>query len=179
MKKRFKTAYVVLAIVLLVASCTKEGPVGPAGKDGVNGTNGADGNANVKVFLFTSGNTFSSGIYNKSYILPGVTNNMVDSSLVLVYFTDETDSWVPVGSTNTGRTYSTKWYYIKGFGGSQTGSFYIDLDSPAGGTEYTGSAVTLGKVKFILAPASGFSGKKEPVDFSNYQATMRYFNLPE
>jgi len=29
--------------MLIMASCTKEGPAGPAGKDGTNGTNGTDG----------------------------------------------------------------------------------------------------------------------------------------
>ena len=178
MKKSTLTLSVLLGLftILFVSSCTKEGPAGPSGKDGADGRNG---NANVQMFLFTSDNTFSSGIFNKAYTLPGVTNNLVDSSLVLAYFTDETDTWLPVGSTNTARTYSTKWYYIKGFGGSQFGSFYIDLDSPSGGAEYTGSAVTLGKVKFIIAPVNGFSGKKEPVDFSDYKATMKHFGLPE
>jgi hypothetical protein len=45
--KKFNLFYFVatvfVAFMLILASCTKEGPAGPAGKDGTNGTNGIDG----------------------------------------------------------------------------------------------------------------------------------------
>ena len=45
--KKFNVFYlfatVFVAFMLIMASCTKEGPAGPAGEDGTNGTNGEDG----------------------------------------------------------------------------------------------------------------------------------------
>ncbi len=173
----------LMAALFTAPSCSKEGPAGPAGEDGINGTNGnngQDGNANVSLFLFETGNTFNSPVYNKSYSLTGITNNMVDSSLVLVYATDEADSWFQIGSTNTARAYSTKWYYIKGFGGAPTGEFYIDIESPSGAAEFVnapvGQALSLGKVKFIIAPTNVFVGKRE-MDFTNYEETMLSLGL--
>lgn len=47
-----KNLFLVLAVVIgtsmmMLSSCTKEGPAGPAGADGINGTNGTDGTNGV------------------------------------------------------------------------------------------------------------------------------------
>lgn len=48
MKRNSKIYFIFtmfVAVMLVIASCTKEGPAGPAGADGTNGTDGTDGTA--------------------------------------------------------------------------------------------------------------------------------------
>jgi hypothetical protein len=84
------------------------------------------------------------------------------------------------GRSHTIRTYSTKWYYVKGFGGAPTGEFFIDIESPSGAAEFVnapvGQSISLGSVKFIIAPANVFVGKRE-VDYNNYEETMLSLGL--
>lgn len=168
-----KNKAVVMAMALLagvlftVSSCTKEGEQGPAG---TNGTNGQDGNANVKVFNFAADSI--AGSAEVDLLLSGLTSGYLDSSLILVYFVDGSNGlWYGSPGLGANNDYQTRWYLNS-----------IDVRFKAAnpdGSNYSGTTLHFSKFKVVVAKGSEFFGKKEPVDFSNYNATMRYFGLKE
>ncbi len=180
----------ILTVLLFSSACEKEGPAGPPGADGINGTTGTngmdgeDGNANVQLFLFEADNVFSPPTYGKKYEHPNFNQGLIDSSLVLVYWQIDAGlapgSWRLVG-TNLGTEYSTRWNWVDSvpFTGAAAG-FFIEIDNASADGEYvsapSGLNVTWDKVKFIIAPANVFVGKRE-VDFTNYEETMLQLGL--
>jgi hypothetical protein len=70
-------------------------------------------------------------------------------------------------------TYQTRWSLLSG------PAVNLQVWGPDGST-YSGSTLYFNKVKIIVASASKFtSGKKEPLDFNDYKATMKYFGLQQ
>ena len=101
----------------------------------------------------------------------------VDSSLILLYFKDSSNTynWYQAGELGYGATYLTKWgtqYY----GSNET--LFLQVYNTNGST-YSGADVDIPTLKMIVAPVDGFSGKKDAVNYTDYKATMRYFGLPE
>jgi hypothetical protein len=169
--KKNKAIIAVMALLLgglfTITSCTKEGPQGPAG---TNGTNGVDGNANVKVYNFPADSI--SGGAEISLSLSGLTSGYLDSSLVLVYFVDGANGlWYGSPGLGANHAYQTRWYL-------NSSSVKFKAADPDG-SSYSGSTLHFDKFKVVVAKGSEFFGKKEPVDFTNYAATMRYFGLKE
>ena len=171
--KSFKNILATAAIGLLIltASCTKQGPVGPAGTNGTNGTNGSNGNANVKEFFYSNQGDFSA---LSKYLQ--IKSSVFDSSLVLVYYDPSNGVWYSCPGLGSGANYQTR-FYTNGAVDSVLLSFGIYNPD---GSAYTGTAVTVARLKVIVAPASSvFVGKTSPVDFNDYRATMKYFGLKE
>ena len=171
-----KTAISLLSIgaicaLMLVSACKKEvGQTGPSGKDG---------NANVKVFLFTD-DTLGSGI-SISHILP-ITKGEADSSLFLFYYTTTANSssttnfWYTCPGLGIGGAYQTRPYIIANATNVEANINITNADA----SPYTGSTEYLPSVKIVMMkPSSFIVGKKEAVDFSDYKATMQYLGLPE
>lgn len=160
-----------VCVLLLVSACKKEaGPAGPSGKDG---------NANVKVFLFTD-DTLGSSI-SISHVLP-ITKGDADSSLFLFYYTttanstSSTNFWYSCPGLGIGGGYQTR-PFINANATNVIANIYI---TNADGSSYTGTTVYLPSVKIVVMKPSAFIvGKKEAVDFSDYKATMKYLGLPE
>lgn len=169
--KKNKAVIAVMALLLgglfTITSCTKEGPQGPAG---TNGTNGVDGNANVRVYNFPADSI--SGSAEIDLPLSGLTSGYLDSSLILVYFVDGSNGlWYGSPGLGANNSYQTRWY-------TQSTTVYFKAADPDG-SSYSGSTLHFDKLKVVVAKGSEFFGKKEPVDFGNYSATMRYFGLKE
>ena len=162
-------AAAIISSALLVAGCTKEGAQGPAGS---NGTNGINGNANVRAFIFQNDSVKATQDFRKTLSL---SSGYIDSSLVLAYFVDHDNptSWYIAPGLGLNNTYQTKFYT---FGGSSTTDFILRVLSPTGSTY--ANTVLLDKVKVVVVPISSF-GKKDPVDYSDYRATMQYLGLKE
>lgn len=103
------TTILMAAVIVMLSSCSKEGPQGPAG---TNGTNGTNGNANVTVkkidyFEPTWTSSFYLGsIANKSTITDDDINTTVMDKGVVLAFT---------------KIFSTEWYNLP-FSGGFTGS---------------------------------------------------------
>jgi len=144
--------------------------MGPAG---ANGTNGTNGNANVKVFYFGKDSiTTSRTSFNLSLSVSSVTPNMMDSSAFLVYHLVSNGAWY----TAPGLGYSA-YYQSRIYTYSSTRSIYMEVYNPDG-TAYTGSQVNILKFKIVVIPSSDYKGsRKKPVDFNDYNATMKYYGL--
>ena len=165
--KLFKIIFssITLSVIcFLVSSCTKEGLVGPAG---------SDGNANVKVYFFEHPDSLSNS-HPINLQLPGITNNYLDSSLILVYYIDQSNGlWYPSPGLGANNTYQTKWYVYS----NSSPEIEMRIANPDG-SSYSGAPKLVSKVKIVVAKGSEFlSGKKEPVDYTDYDATMKFFNL--
>ena len=65
---KIKSLFAISTIVVLIASCTKDGETGPQGQAGSNGTNGTNGNANVTSYIIGMTNpSWINGIGNWFY----------------------------------------------------------------------------------------------------------------
>jgi hypothetical protein len=172
MKQKLNIVLVMAMLVLMAAACTKEGEQGPAGPAGTNGTNGTNGNADVRVFLFNRIDTVTSVKTKWTYSLTGITQGYIDSSLVLVYYKDAVNElWYPSPGLGPDNVYQTKWF---NFPDRAIECRVADPD----GSSYSGGDRNITAGKVVVAKGSTF-GKKAPVDFNDYKATMRYFGLPE
>lgn len=171
----------VTATIMLFASCAKDGdtgPAGPAGQNGTNGTNGVngqDGNSNVKIYYFGP-DTLSSTVTVKNHLLAAeVTQNMIDSSLVLLYYQSSTfpDFWYAAQGIGPSASFQTRWYVTPGI------NLFIELRD-LDGTAYSGGQVILKKLKLVVAPSSAFSGNRYgQVDYNDYKATMKFLGVQE
>ena len=161
----------VLALFAALVSCKKaeKGATGPAG---ANGTNGTNGNANVKAFYFGK-DSIETTHTNFSFTLPSsVTSNMLDSSAVLVYH-QSSGFWYASPGLGWSALYQTRVYSY-----NPTKNIYISVLNPDG-TSYSGSKVIITKFKVVVIPSSDYKGSRiKPVDFNDYNATMKYYGLP-
>ncbi|HMR46910.1 MAG TPA: hypothetical protein PKC85_09110 [Bacteroidia bacterium] len=152
-----------------------QGEQGPAGANGTDGTNGTNGNANVKMFMFGP-TTFTSTDANEFYNFPlSVTNNMLDSSMIIGYYQLSTASaiWYTASGLGASGSYQTRSYHLNS--PSRFSIWIYDTD----GSAYSGSSLLFDKIKVIVIPSSDYSGSRYAgVDFNNYEATMKYFGLP-
>lgn len=91
--KKLKLISILFVIVIMTVSCQKE--AGPAGANGTNGTNGTNGNANViystwigfnNAFWSPVLNEFSKTVRLYAAFAPNLTQGIIDSGAVLVYF---------------------------------------------------------------------------------------------
>jgi len=205
MKKLFPAA---LAVTLLFASCSKEGPAGPEGPQGntgaaglqgpagangapgpagpqgatgatgATGAQGAPGNANVLLYTF-SDLAITSGY---QIHINNVTRAKMDSSLVLVYYNPATElstTWLPVPGAGPDNLYHTRTSVVQV--GYNTGVYGINiyLDKPDGTPNKT--QVIFKKVRVFVVPASSIipMGKQAGPDLSDYGAVKRFYNIAD
>jgi hypothetical protein len=156
----------------LLSGCAKDGDTGPAGATGAagtNGTNGTNGNANVQLFMFPA-HTFTSAATTHTVNLPSpVTANMIDSSLILVYH-ERNGNWYQSPGLGYSGQYDLRSYII----GLNVAFQMYNPD----GTAYSGLDQNFTQIKVIVVPVNGYTGSRPAVDYSDYYATMQYFNLP-
>lgn len=77
---------IIIAVILFIVACSKEGPQGPAG---ANGTNGTDGNANVSYsdwITFTPNFSDVSTLKEMRLVVPQYTQGFVDSGGLYIAF---------------------------------------------------------------------------------------------
>ena len=155
-------------ITVSISSCKKDaGPTGPAGKDG---------NANVKSFTFNNPITVSTGWADT---LNGITYQSLSSSLVLAFIQDANcgRNWYSAPGWGCGAAYAMRFYTFTDVIDTVTTFASLVLLNPDG--SFGASNQTFTKIRVLVAPASTvLTGKKE-VDYSDYKATCRYFNIQE
>ncbi len=151
-----------LVLALLVVGCSKKA-------DTI-----ADNKGKVVAYFFT--NEYLSSSHDFERNIP-VRYTAIDSSLILIYYFDaQVNGWFSSPGPGTAASYQTR-YFLS----AQQDSTTVTLKaySPTFGP-YTGSTINLTKVKIVVAMADEtLTGKRAPVDYSNYRETMRYFGLKE
>jgi hypothetical protein len=168
-----KILIAVFALFATLVSCKKaeKGEIGPSGANGSNGTNG---NANVKVYYFGKDSIEPThtlfSINLTAY--PEITSNLLDSSAVLVYHQVWGNNWYSSPGLGSGGVYQVRIHLNNSFK-------FIRFDtSNPDGTAYTGSKYIITKIKVVVIPSSDYKGsRKIPVDFTDYEATMKYYGL--
>lgn len=155
---------IIASLTMFATSCKKENDATP----------GNDENGKVKAYIFTNEYLSSSHDFNGTIPLRGTA---VDSALILVYYFDiQVNGWFSSPGPGTAVLYQTR-YFLNPVQDST--EVTLKAYSPSFGP-YNGGTIVLPKVKIIVAIADEtLTGKKAPIDFSNYSATMQYFGLKE
>ncbi len=175
-----KTA-TVLAMLLLAMACTKEssevgpqgdpgaqgaqGPAGAQGPTGATGPQGQAGNADVRQITFGSQTWANTAGISVTLTLNGINQEMAEKSAFFTYLK------------------STSWYPVPGEVSSY-GEFRTYLTPLSNSTLYikrvtTGLALTASGVRVVVIPANVLSNARQAVDFSNYEAVKKAYNLPD
>jgi hypothetical protein len=87
---KFTPLLLCIAVAITLFSCTKQGPAGPMGQagfqgqPGVQGPAGPQGDTGTANVIYSSWNNSFSG-NNGIWAIPELTQNIIDSGLVLVY----------------------------------------------------------------------------------------------
>lgn len=151
----------LISLIVLTGGCSKEKTV-------------SNDSTKVTAYLFT--NQYMSPTHDVEVTVP-LRATAVDSALILVYYYDvSVGGWYSSPGPGAGASYQTR-YFMSSTADSTT--FTLRAYSPTFGA-YNGGNITIPKLKIIIAVASDlYSGKKEPVDYNDYKATMRYYHLPE
>ncbi|MGN6291518.1 MAG: hypothetical protein ACTHMV_02150 [Chitinophagaceae bacterium] len=160
----------ILLFSTLFFSACKKGDVGPQGPTG---------NADVKMFTFSS-QTFTGALNLKLPV--GLTQGYIDSSLVLVYYNPSNEAataWYPCPGLGSSGAYETRYLIYQSSPTPEEWTLSIRLMKPDGSGPYT-SAVTFTKIRVVFAPASSIqTGRSAPIDLNDYYAVKNYFNLPD
>jgi len=185
---------VLILAVLILVSCTKAGPQGPAGNTGgagpqgpagPQGNQGPAGNANVIYSNWTdfnianwsgSMNEFSLTIRQYPIAETKITNNILDSALVLVYVKFigiPTPQALPLIDPIT----IAKPQYL----GDELSAgeiiivFYDINDTNDPGTFGTGN-----EYRYIIIPGSALARRSSPgPDYKDYQAVCTYYGIQQ
>ena len=192
---------VALSASIFFASCGKDGDVGPAGATGATGATGANGstgaagatgatglqgpagqngNANVRQYLFSNGNNPIDLVTQASVGL-GITTTQdtVLGSAWLAYFIDTASVITAVpgmvyGYDATGNVASvSNWAFSYQYLTTQ-GGFYFDRTSGPGNT-----LAYIRLVRIWLGSGSRTSASLPNIDFKDYNAVKKYYNLPD
>lgn len=172
---------ILFAISFSFTSCTKEGPIGPAGTtgtdgvdgengtDGIDGENGEDGAANVENIDITV--TPSQWTYDDLYEVWYYRYNTDKNSNSLVY------GYVMSGSGKQAMPYHAKTSYSDEEYTFATNLFdspsYIELQYVNLESSTTKPTSDVNFYLIIVPP----TGSKANVDYSDYNAVMKYYNL--
>lgn len=165
-----KTSTLVAIAALALASACKgpQGDVGPAGTNGVNGTNGKDGNANVVQITF--GEKTHSGT-ELTYTLTGITQAQLNGSAYFTYVRPNNSFWYSLPGTTSGgsREYRT---YVDATGSAAP---RLLISRVAG----SGSEV-FSTTRIVIIPAGVLvNGRQAAIDFNDYEAVKKAYNLPD
>lgn len=170
MKTKIATILFIGAIALF-ASC-KKSTTGPTGPAGAAGATGAQGNANVKIYNYGSTVLESANAFYATFKPAGLTAQKIDSSLVLVYYSESAGQWNMANGLGPGGAYATIQYTEP-----SDASVNVYLKN-ANGTSYTGSTITWQKVRVVIAP-TGSVFRTAKLDYSNYAEVAKYFNIKD
>jgi hypothetical protein len=162
MKHMVKMAFIV---VLLLTACNitpgATGPQGPAGPIG---------NANVQEYTFPE-RTFPR---ETEYIVPGISYEQVESSLIFSYFF-QGSTWIPVPGLTPNGIFETRVYFNSG---ANFLRYTVRVQLSDGFTQT--DSFTFDKFKIIIVPASNVTKLNAAgINYNDYNAVRKYFNLPK
>ncbi len=180
---KFLSFAVVMAMFILLDACKGEkgdiGPVGPMGTNGANGNNGATGATGV---TGATGATGATGTANVSYsdwvnvtfvgsgtsyianvTAPKLTQDILDKGDVHIYW--------KIGSSV---------YYIPYAQTIGTTTYTIFQVLTVGNIRLTASysGITGTQIRYVIIPGGIAGGRRAAVDYSDYDAVKKYYNLP-
>ena len=177
----FAMLAVISAAIFMDACKGEKGDVGPAGTTGavgavgatgaigptgVIGAVGATGNANVIQYTYATARVTGSEIV---YAITGMTQTQLNNAIIFVYVQTSLNP--------------TIWYALPGAtsGGSNQ---YRVLLNPTVLNVYvnkTGTtAETFNTTRVLVIPANDLrTGRKAAVDYSDYEAVKKFYNLPD
>lgn len=202
MKTTKKLVDLAFCITLLLASCSKTGPVGPQGPQGTTGATGLTGatgpqgpagSANVVYSawftppVYTVTTVF--GIYNLDYTktAPGITQAILDNGVVLTY--GKLNGYNPtIWPTNQVAELPITINYQIGTSTNidtwsafaTVGNLRINLVSSMNAYTTDGSINHTHSFRYMIIPG-GVAGARTspPPDYSNYGAVCKYYGIPE
>ncbi|RAJ88133.1 hypothetical protein CLV59_101900 [Chitinophaga dinghuensis] len=203
----FKIIHLIcmLGALLILAACSKTGPVGPQGAQGPAGPTGAQGNANVSSGNFT--------LTNAQYVLdywsyqpsPGagtaitakmatvtladITTDIFNKGTVLLYIKQPSSFganpavWAPVpwqiSSFVTGYLINVSYTYDIG----KLRVYYMFLPTDHAPTSPIPniSTVTVPSFdfKYVIIGGNPNARAAAPIDYNNYEAVKNYYHLPD
>jgi hypothetical protein len=178
MKTTLKTYLFILAIISSFISCSKDGNDGTEGPQGVPGKTG---NANVVVYNFPGFNF--NGVLQLT--IPNVTQGFVDSSMISVYFSPQPEApttWYQAPGLGSSGAYELRYYLSKGIGTNYV--LTLRTEKPDGSGPFT-TPITFNKLRVFftqattVVPMSTSSGANPKLDYADYFAVCRYYNIPE
>jgi hypothetical protein len=173
----FAMLAVMSAVIFMDACKGEKGDVGPAGTTGPTGAVGAvgaigpvgaTGTANVQYsdwVPFTLTGTLSSN-GSTNIVLPKITQEVLDKYLIFSYLKFNSANWV----------YSLPLSFPSGGGKDETVAIRYYL-----GNAMITSNVTYSNTSFryLLVPGGVPTGRKAAVDYNDYNAVKKYYNLPD
>ena len=171
---RYVLMAIVLATTLVAFGCAGDdgaaGPAGPAGKTG---------NANVKIYRYGS-QTSVGGILTYDF---EESEQMVDSSLVLAYYTpsnEPANAWYEVNGMGSVNAYQTRSHLNQILTTPSTYRYTVRLVNPDGSGPYA-TDVTFTRFQIYLVPATEVIPLSivAGANFENYEAVKEYFNVTD
>ncbi len=170
--KTLKLLAMIMITGIVAVSCKKEGPAGPQGAAGTNGTNGTNGNANVTVYGYGTDTLKASNNYAANYYPAGLTSGLVDSSIIVTYYSAYPGEWNMANGYGPSGQYATIQYT---YGGSTPALVSVYLRN-VDGTGYTGVDVIWDSVRIFVVPANIYKiAKHDKLNYNNYKAVNDYF----
>jgi hypothetical protein len=170
--------FAIVAMFIFLDACKGEkgdigpagatGAIGPTGVTGATGPAGATGNANVIQYTYTTARLASSG--EISYAVTGITQTQLNNSLVFVY---------ALTTLNP-----TVWYALPGYTSGGSNQYRVYMNSTALNvyiTRSVGSTTeTFNSVRILVIPANDLrTGRQAAVDYTDYEAVKKYYNLKD
>ena len=144
------------------------GPAGSQGAKGDKGDTGATGNANVIQISYGS-RTHTGGTLE--YILTGLTQNQVNNSMFLTYVNNNNSLWYQIPGYTSGAVFQYRVYVSQ----NTTTTPILTISRVTG----TGSDI-FSATRIIIIPANDLrSGRKDNLDFSDYESVKAYYHLKD
>lgn len=170
MKTNLKFIMIALFTVVLT-SCSPED--GKDGLDGEQGIPGQDGNANVKTFLFE--NVPLEIGESEPFLIPAITQDILDKGVVLGYINDTENVWYPLPYSLAGNEINIFYLYEgalvtqSNFALAAINYRFVVIEGNPG----TGGKNSEGKTsKQLIYDELKSAG----VDINNYDAVINYYN---
>ena len=178
--------YGMMALALLITSCSSDGETGPAGNDG---TNGADGVANVYFSdkFFPDWNEIDEARSKRMIITnPNFSKVSQGGVAVFVYWSTNNGTTYVLPYTqynNDGTVKSTKSYLLRG-----NDQLFLDIkkfgsDFLPNETEGKIGNVVYNQIRYIIVPSGMLTGKSQGnesnLDYSNFEEVKKYYNISE
>jgi hypothetical protein len=173
----FAMLAVMSAVIFMDACKGEKGDVGPIGTTGAVGATGAvggigpvgaTGTANVQYsewIPFTlTGTQSSNGTTNIS--LPKMTQEVLDKYLIFTYLKFGISNWV----------YSLPLSFPSGGGKDETVAirYYLSNAMITSNASYSNTSF-----RYVLVPGGVPTGRKAAVDYNDYEAVKKYYNLKD
>jgi hypothetical protein len=173
MKTTTKFLYVATVLALFVTLYACKGPAGDVGPAGATGATGATGSTGATGASGASGAiysewitpTFSATTFSATLTAPKLTQEIVDRGAVHVYLKGQTLVF-PLPYIDT----------------DSLGRVALQLDYAIGVGRivlFTNARISGIPFRYVLIPGSTPGGRKAAIDFNNYEAVKKEFDLPD